>query len=58
MQISMNLFHHNKYVCEYGDGKEFETYEDLVAHERHVHHHPIVMYRNKDKFDSVLSQLA
>jgi len=37
----MNLFHHNKNVCEY-DGKEFETYEELIAHLRHVHHHPIV----------------
>jgi hypothetical protein len=40
--MSMNLFHHNQYKCEFGDGKVFETYEDLIAHVRHVHHHPIV----------------
>ena len=37
----MNLFHHNKNKCEYC-GKDFETYEDLIAHVRDVHHHPIV----------------
>lgn len=44
----MGLLHHNKYVCEY-DHEKFQTYEDLISHTKHVHHHPIVKCRECGK---------
>ena len=44
----MGLLHHNKFVCEY-DNEKFKTYDDLIAHTRHVHHHPIVKCRECGK---------
>lgn len=41
MQLLMDLFHHNKNLCDLC-GEVFDTYENLIAHVRHVHHHPIV----------------
>jgi hypothetical protein len=35
------LFHKNKNVCDQCSQK-FEKYDELIAHARHVHHHPIV----------------
>ena len=37
----MDLLHHNRNVCDQCCEK-FESYENLIAHARHVHHHPIV----------------
>jgi uncharacterized Zn finger protein len=37
----MDLLHHNRNVCDQC-GEKSESYEDLIAHARHVHHHPIV----------------
>jgi Fe2+ or Zn2+ uptake regulation protein len=37
----MELFHRPKFICEF-DKEKFKTYEDLIAHTKHVHHHPIV----------------
>jgi uncharacterized Zn finger protein len=37
----MGLLHHNMNVCDQC-GEKFETYEELIAHARHVHHHAIV----------------
>ena len=38
----MNLFHHhNTNVCDHC-GEKFGSYEDLLAHARHVHHDSIV----------------
>jgi hypothetical protein len=33
-------------------GQKFEKYDELIAHARHVHHHPIVnaMMRQKNSF--------
>jgi len=44
----MGLLHHNKFVCEY-DNEKFKTYDDLIAHTRHIHHHPIVKCRECGK---------
>ena len=44
----MGLLHHDKFVCEY-DNEKFKTYDDLIAHTRHVHHHPIVKCRECGK---------
>lgn len=32
---------HNENTCDLC-GKEFANHEDLIAHARHVHHHPIM----------------
>ena len=32
---------HNENICDLC-GKEFVDYENLIAHARHIHHHPIV----------------
>jgi uncharacterized Zn finger protein len=32
---------HNEHTCDLC-GKEFVNHEDLIAHARHVHHHPIM----------------
>ena len=37
----MDLLHRSKNVCDQC-GNKFESYNDLIAHARHVHHHPIV----------------
>jgi len=37
----MSILHHNMNVCDQCDEK-FESYEELIAHARHVHHHAIV----------------
>ena len=37
----MDLLHHNRNVCDLC-GEKFESYEELIAHARHIHHHPIV----------------
>ena len=37
----MGLLHHNMNVCDQC-GEKFETYEELIAHARHIHHHAIV----------------
>jgi hypothetical protein len=37
----MGLLHHNMNVCDQC-GEKFESYEELIAHARHVHHHAIV----------------
>jgi hypothetical protein len=40
--FSKILFHgENNNVCDQC-GQKFEKYDELVAHARHVHHHPIV----------------
>ncbi len=37
----MNFLHHKKFVCE-KDNEKFETYEELIAHSRHIHHMTIL----------------
>jgi DNA-directed RNA polymerase subunit RPC12/RpoP len=37
----MNLLHRNKNVCDQC-GEKFDSYDDLIIHARHVHHHTIV----------------
>jgi len=37
----MDLLHHNRNVCDLC-GEKFESYEELIAHARHIHHYPIV----------------
>ena len=37
----MDMFHHNKNICGQC-GQKFKSYEDLIDHARHIHHHPIV----------------
>lgn len=44
----MNLFHHTKYECDQ-DGEKFKSYDELIQHARHVHHHPIVKCHNCGK---------
>jgi uncharacterized Zn finger protein len=44
----MNLFHHNKNVCDQC-GEKFEIYDDLINHARHIHHHAIVKCNNCGK---------
>lgn len=44
----MNLFHHDKFKCEF-DNEQFHTYEELINHTRHVHHHPILKCENCGK---------
>lgn len=44
----MNLFHRTKYECDQ-DGEKFKSYDELIQHARHVHHHPIVKCRNCGK---------
>lgn len=44
----MDLFHKNKNTCDQC-GEKFESYEELIAHARHVHHHPIVRCRECGK---------
>ena len=38
---SMDIFHRDKNVCDQC-GKKFESYQDLIDHVRHIHHHAIV----------------
>ena len=38
---SMDIFHRDKNVCDQC-GKKFESYQDLIDHARHIHHHAIV----------------
>jgi hypothetical protein len=44
MSYHMNLFHRNKFECDLSppDGQKFKSYEDLIQHAKHSHHHPIV----------------
>jgi uncharacterized Zn finger protein len=44
----MNLFHRTKYECDQ-DGEKFKSYDELIQHARHVHHHPIVKCHNCGK---------
>ena len=44
----MNLFHHNKNICDQC-GEKFEIYDDLIKHARHIHHHAIVKCNNCGK---------
>lgn len=44
----MFFFQHEKYVCEF-DKEKFSTYQDLIAHTKHIHHHPIVKCRDCGK---------
>jgi hypothetical protein len=44
----MDILHRNKYVCEY-DHEKFHNYEELIAHTKHVHHHPVVKCRECGK---------
>jgi hypothetical protein len=44
----MDIPHRNKYVCEYYHEK-FQNYEKLIAHTKHVHHHPVVKCRESGK---------
>lgn len=37
----MDFFHRNKNKCEQCNGK-FATYDELIHHARHIHHHQIV----------------
>ena len=37
----MDFLHHKKFVCE-KDNEKFETYEELIAHSRHIHHMTIL----------------
>jgi uncharacterized Zn finger protein len=37
----MELFHRSKNVCDQCRQK-FESYDELIAHSRHIHHHSIV----------------
>jgi predicted amidophosphoribosyltransferase len=39
--IIMEIFHHNKNICDQC-GQKFKSYEDMIDHARHAHHHPIV----------------
>lgn len=44
----MNLLHHDKYNCEFDDEK-FHSYQELIDHTRHVHHHAILKCDNCGK---------
>ena len=37
----MNFFHKNENKCDQCNEK-FDSYEDLISHARHIHHHAIV----------------
>jgi uncharacterized Zn finger protein len=37
----MDLFQHKKNICDQCSEK-FESYDELIKHARHIHHHPIV----------------
>ena len=37
----MDLFHRKKNVCDQC-GEKFESYDELIKHSRHIHHHTIV----------------
>ncbi len=37
----MDFFHRNKNKCEECDEK-FATYDELIHHARHIHHHSII----------------
>ena len=44
----MDLLHHKMNVCDQC-GEKFESYEELIGHARHVHHHTIVKCHESGK---------